>query len=289
MGESVPTIESRHVVVGGVRCHYLEAGAGPPLVLLHGTAIDSAALSFGPSIAELAEQHRVIALDWPGYGLSERPPVEMSMSDLTDLLAGFLDAVDVDATHLAGFSMGGAVALGFALLAPNRVSTLGLVGSYGLDARAPLPLLPYLVLRTPRLSSGVTWTMRRSRALTRLVLTTIVFSDPRLVTDDLVDAVHQQLGAPDAERSFVAWLRGELRPFGFGTSFEGRLGEVAVPTLLLHGRDDRVVPWRKAQRASRRIPNAQLTIVPRCGHWVPREATEVFVRELLAFTGGERS
>lgn len=253
--------------------------------MLHGTAIDSAELSYGPSLPVLARQHRVIALDWPGYGQSERPPSDMSMPELVDLLAGFLDEVGVERAHLAGFSMGGAVALGLALNAPERVETLTLIGSYGLDATAPLPLLPYLALRAPMLSTSVTWTMRRSRALTRLVLTNIVFANRRRVTPELVDAAHTELGRPDAERSFVAWLRGELRPYGFETSFESRLHEVSVPTLLLHGRGDRVVPWHKAERASKRIPGARLKVVEDCGHWVPREAGDVFRKELLAFTG----
>lgn len=122
-----------------------------------------------------------VIADWPGCRFGERPPVDVSMD------------------------------------APARVATLGLVGSYGLDAKPPVPLLPYLVMRTPSLSSGVTWKLRRNRAPTRLVLATIIFSDPRLVTLDLVDAVHEQLAAPDAVGSFVAWLHGELRPFGLGT------------------------------------------------------------------------
>jgi pimeloyl-ACP methyl ester carboxylesterase len=277
-------VASRQVLANGVRCHYLEAGTRPPVVLLHGTAIDSASLSFGPSLPVLAEQRHVMALDWPGYGLSERPGVPMSMEEHVALLAAFLDAKGLAGAHLAGFSMGGAVALGLALRAPERVRSLTLIGSYGLDARVPVPVLPYLAMRTPRLSGGVTWGMRRSRLLTRLVLTRIVFSDPRLVTDALVDAVHEQLKAPEAERSFVAWLRGEMRPFSLGTSFEAQLAEVAVPTLLVHGRNDRVVSWRKAARASERIPGARLVVVPGCGHWVPREAPEVFRRELLDFT-----
>ena len=244
------TEHSRHVVVGGVRCHYLQAGSGPPLVLLHGTAIDSATLSYGPSLPELAKQHTVIALDWPGYGLSERPKIEMTMLDFVALLAEFLDELGLEKVHLAGFSMGGAVALGFALQAPERLETLTLIGSYGLDARAPVPLLPYVAMRAPRLTATVSWGMRRSRLLTRLVLTRIVFSDPRLVTDELVEAVYEQLKAPEAERSFVAWLRAELRPFSLGTSYEAQLTEVAVPTLLLHGRNDRVLSWRKAATAS---------------------------------------
>src|SRR5690606_31442944 len=144
-------VRSSEVLAGGYRLHFLEAGSGTPLVLLHGTAIDSAALSYGPSLPELAERHRVLALDWPGYGNSERPRVEMTMPELVALLEAFLDAVGLERVHLAGFSMGGAAALGFALRAPQRVTTLTLVGSYGLDDSLPLPLLPYVAMRLPNL------------------------------------------------------------------------------------------------------------------------------------------
>ncbi|HZJ09043.1 MAG TPA: alpha/beta fold hydrolase [Trueperaceae bacterium] len=279
------TVASRHVVANGVRCHYLEAGVGGlPLVLLHGSAIDSASLSFGPSLPELGEHHHVVALDWPGYGSSERPIVDMGMRDFLSLLGAFLDAMGFDRVHLAGFSMGGAVALGFSLEAPARVNTLTLIGSYGLDDSLPVPLLPYLALRVPNLSASVAWGMRRSRLLVSLVLKYVVFSNPELVTSELVSAVHEQLKEPAAARSFVAWLRGELRPFRLGTSYAGQLSDVAVPTSLLHGRNDKVVPWPKASQASERIAGSRLVVVPSCGHWVPREAPELFRRELLAFT-----
>jgi pimeloyl-ACP methyl ester carboxylesterase len=280
----VERVTSRQIVAGGLRCHYLEAGSGPPLVLLHGTAIDSAALSYGPSLPHLATRHRVVALDWPGYGDSERPRVSMTIPDSVSLLAAFLDELGLQRVHVAGFSMGGAAALGLALRTPDRIATLTMIGSYGLDARMPVPLLPYLALRAPILRGGVVWGLRRSRLLTRLVLTNVVFSNRALVTPDLVTAVHEQLRAPEAERSFIAWLRGELRPFALGTSYAEELGWVAVPTLLLHGRNDRVTSWRKARDAQRRIPRARLVVVPGCGHWVPREAPEVFRRELLATT-----
>lgn len=286
LADQAPSVSGHHVVVDGVRCHYLEAGAGPPLVLLHGTAIDSATLSYGPSLAALARHHHVMALDWPGYGDSERPRVDMTMLEYVALLEAFLDAKGLSSAHLAGFSMGGAVALGLALRAPQRVQTLTLMASYGLDSRAPVPLVGYIALRAPKLSAGVSWGMRRSRRLTRLVLTRIVFSNPRLVTDDLVEAVHEQLKAPEAERSFVAWLRGELRPFRLGTSYEAQLPAVAVPTLLIHGRNDRVVSWRKAARASQLVPGARLEVVPNCGHWVMREAQQFFLAKLVEFTGG---
>jgi pimeloyl-ACP methyl ester carboxylesterase len=277
---------SREVLAGGLRCHYLEAGSGPPIVLLHGTAIDSAALSYGPSLEALASRHRVLALDWPGYGRSERPRTNPELTDYVALLGAFLDALGLARAHLVGFSMGGAVAIGFALAAEERVETLTLVGSYGLDAKLPVPLLPYLALRTPALRQSVVWGLRRSRLLTRLLLTRVVFADPKRVTPELVNDVHRQLRAPEAERSFLAWLRGELRPFVLGTTFADRLERIDVPTLLLHGRRDRVIPSGKALRATERIPNARIVVVPGCGHWVPREAPATFERELLAFTGG---
>jgi pimeloyl-ACP methyl ester carboxylesterase len=281
----VPGVGSRHLVAAGVRCHYLEAGAahGAPLLLLHGTAIDAAALSYGPSLPALGAHRRTVALDWPGYGASERPATPLSAEDHVALVGAFLDALGAHRAHLAGFSMGGAAALGFALRAPERVASLTLVGSYGLDRSLPLPLLPYLALRAPALEGGVVWALRRSRHLTRLVLARIVFADPRSATPPLVAAVQRQLRAPEAERSFVAWLRGELRPFALATSFAERLADLRVPTLLLHGRADRVVPWRKAARAHARLPGSRLVVLPRCGHWLMREAPDAFRSELLAF------
>lgn len=271
------------MVAAGVRCHYLEAGSGSPLVLLHGSAIDSAGLSYAPSMPHLALRHRVVAPDWPGYGESERPRVSLSIDDAVSLLEAFLDAVGLTRVHLAGFSMGGAAALGFALRAPERVRSLTMIGSYGLDASMPVPLVPYLAMRVPRLRQSVVWGLRRSRWLTRLVLEHVVFANPALVTPALVADVHEQLRAPEAEKAFVTWLRGEIRPFALGTSYAGSLDRVEVPTLLLHGRHDRVVSWRKAQRAAALIPRARLVVVPSCGHWVPREAPAVFRSELLSF------
>jgi pimeloyl-ACP methyl ester carboxylesterase len=280
--EPVP-VASRQVLAGGARCHFLEAGEGPPVLLLHGTAIDSAELSYGPAMPTLGQGHRVLALDWPGYGRSERPSVNLTIGGYVELLVAFMETQRVERAHVAGFSMGGAVALGLALRAPERVATLTMIGSYGLDAGLPVPLLPYLAMRAPLLRPGVVWALRRSRLLTRQVLTRVVFSNPKRVTRDLVADVHRQLRAPEAERSFVAWLRGELRPFSLGTTYADRLAEVEVPTLLLHGRDDRVVSWRKAERAQRLLPDARLVVVPACGHWVPREAPQVFEDELTTF------
>ena len=145
-------VEHRHVVAHGTRCHALEAGSGPPLVLLHGTAIDSAALTYGPSLPHLALRHHVLALDWPGYGRSEHPRALPTMDDMVSLLAAFLDEVGLERVHLAGFSMGAAIGLGFALRSPDRVATLTAIGAYGLDGGLPVPILPFVAMRLPWLT-----------------------------------------------------------------------------------------------------------------------------------------
>lgn len=277
------TPASRHLVVEGVRVHYLEAGSGTPLVLLHGTAIDSARLSFGPSLAALAATRRVIALDWPGYGQSEYPPEVPTMPEYLALFKAFTAALELPPFDLLGFSMGGAIALGAALELPERVRALVLVASYGLGERVRLPLLPYLALRTPRLAANALLGLRLSRRLTGLVLRYLVFADARAASPTLVDEVYRQLRRPLVERAFMSWLRGELGPLRYGTRYRRELGRVRQPVLLLHGARDLVVPARQARAAAPHFPDARLELIPGCGHWLTRERPEAFLEAVQGF------
>lgn len=273
----------RSLVADGLRIHYLTAGEGVPLILLHGSAIDSGALSYGPSIGAFAKRYLVIAPDWPGYGESEQPDYPLATADYIHLLGGFLAALNIERCHLLGFSMGGGVALGYALEQPQRLKKLILVSSYGLDARLQLPFLPYLALKAPRLDFPVWAGLRYSKGLTALFLKTFIFAERRAVTKELVDEVYEQLQVPAAEHAFMAWLRGEMRPHRLSTSYAPRLADLSVPTLLLHGVQDRIIPVARARAAARQLPNARLELISRCGHWLPREKGETFRQEVLKF------
>ncbi len=276
-------MESRHVIVDDIRAHYLSAGEGAPLVLLHGSAIDSSELSYGFSIPVFAQRYRVFAPDWPGYGKSERPWRFLTMPDYVAFLERFLDVLELQSAHLVGFSMGGGAALGFALKHPERVRKLVLVASYGLGGEVHVPLLPYLALKMPRLDMPVWLGLRRSKRLLRLFLMTVVFANPRLVTRELVEEIHRQVKIPDVERAFMAWIRGEVGWRGLTTNYLEELVGLRAPTLLLHGSRDLIVPASRSRRAATLIPDAHLEIIPRCGHWLPREAGERFQREVLEF------
>ncbi len=275
-------LQDRFLSVKGLRTHVLTAGAGAPLVLLHGSALDSARLTYGGSVAALSAHYRVIAPDWPGYGRSEGPKGAATTNFYIDFLEGLADALELDTFYLVGFSMGGGVALGYALKHPKRVRKLVLIDAYGLGGEVHVPFLPYLALRTPRLST-LTWAaLRRSPRTLRLLLRLFVFRQGKAVTEEVLAEVAEQLRVPDIERAFMGWLREELHLTALTTNYLGRLGRLSVPTLLIHGDRDLVVPVSRAKRAAKRIPDATLKILP-SGHWTPREAKEAFTEAVLEF------
>lgn len=274
-------MKPNHVVINGLRIHYLEQGQGTPLVLLHGTAIDSAMLSYGSSLPLFAQHFRVIALDWPGYGDSEQPHKTFTIPDYTNILKAFISTLGLDDIHLLGFSMGGAVALQYALHHPLK--SLTLVSSYGLGKYVHVPVLPYIALRVPKLAASVLFSLRFSRTLTALALKYLIFAQSRLVTPTLVDEVYQHLKKPFAEEAFMRWIRGEIGLRHLRSSFEDNLTTLKTPTLLLHGNRDLVIPSLYAKRAAKKITDSTLYIVPKCGHWLMREQTKVFQDKTLEF------
>ena len=279
------TASSSEVNIMGLKTHYLRAGeGGPPLVLLHGSALDSGRLTYGGSLERLARHYRVFVPDWPGYGGSEGPKRGVTTPFYIDFLREFVQALELSHFHLAGFSMGGGVALGYALQHPDRVDKLVLIDAYGLGGEVHVPLVPYLALRAPFGPSFVWAALRRSRRTLGLVLKTLVFRSARAVTEEVLDEVAEQLRVPDIERAFMGWLREELHLTRLSTNYLDRLPDLAPPTLLVHGSRDFVVPVSRAKRAAKRIPRATLKILP-AGHWTPREARDAFDEVLLEFLG----
>lgn len=273
--EEVPGGTGR-TIVDGQRVHYQRAGTeGPPVVLLHGGGVDESTLTWKATIGQLAEDYRVYAPDWPGYGASEALAGEHSNGRYVDVLRSFLDAVGLDSATLVGMSMGGAAALGVALAAPERVDRLGLVDSYGLGRVVPAGSFWYTMARAPGTELG--WsTLGFTDALTRTYLSNVVH-DAGNVPPDFVDDVRAAAQRPGAGAAFTAYVRNEVSPGGRArTDYSDDLGELAAPTFLVHGRQDPLFPVRWAERAHERIPDSSLTIVEDCGHWTPREQPERF-------------
>ena len=276
----------RHdVSVNGVRLHYLTCGqdeSRPPLLLLHGRGC--AAARFAPVLPLLAAERRVFALDLPGWGLSAKPPFTgRTAQDALDLwvgaVRGFLDAQAIDVVDLAGHSMGGFTALGFALAHPERVNRLALVDPGGLGRRMQLDVRLYFALGPERL--------RRifGQRLTRLVARreTPRRSNPALAAEDLVfsDAlVNQPEVIPSGAKAFSAWVSPIT---GVHLTLTDRLAELAMPVLLLWGIRDQVTPYEAAMPAARKLRDGTLVTFVRCGHFPFIERPDDFAHVLLTW------
>ncbi|WP_266077583.1 alpha/beta fold hydrolase [Haladaptatus caseinilyticus] len=257
----------------GLKVHYRSAGTpeNPPVVLLHGGGFDSAGLSWKHTIPALADDFRVIAPDLPGYGGSDPPDASVSMEYYVSVLGRFLDAVAIDTTALIGISMGGGIALGFALDDPDRVSKLVLVDSYGLGGTVPGGPLGYAFTRLGL--TGLTFSLlSRSRTMTALALRSVIEGKP---DDVLVSEAFAGLRRHDGT-TWDAFQKNEVGPWGLRTNYIGRLPDLAVPTLVVHGEHDPIVPVSWAVRAGTLIPDVKARLIPNCGHMPPREKPTEF-------------
>jgi pimeloyl-ACP methyl ester carboxylesterase len=274
---------TRHrTTVKGLSIHFLRSGhAGPPLLLLHGGSSDSALLSWSSAIPRFAENFNVMAPDFPGFGESDKPRISFDAEYLTDFTETFLEQQGIERVSVVGLSMGGLVALKLALRKPNRLSALVLVDSVGLGTGFPYNRLVYPLIRLP-ISAALRGIAKRSKQAIRAALTRIVFS-PTCLTEELVDQIYSEVRRPGAGHAWGSFLRHELCWGGFRQDLSARLSELRTPILLVHGKNDRLIPVEHALRAKRQCPHARLEIFPECGHWPPREKPGEFNQVVLEF------
>jgi 2-hydroxy-6-oxonona-2,4-dienedioate hydrolase len=266
------SVSSRHVEVdGGHRAHLLEQGAGPPLVLLHGTG--NPAGFFLPLLREL-HGVRAIAPDRPGVGLSDPIDFPEGRYRLTAVawLDRLLDALELDATTLLGHSGGGVWALWYALAHPDRVKRLVLLGVPTLPkTRCPLPIR---MVSTPMLGQLLSrWAPPSPKSMLRLA--SAVGEKATLARyPDLVDLLVAAGRDPITDRAVNAEFRALISPFALlspsGFRRRGRvrpdeLRQLAMPTLVLWGERDPVGSIPVVRAAAELIPDARLEVLP-TGH-----------------------
>ncbi|ELY35731.1 alpha/beta fold hydrolase [Natronorubrum tibetense] len=266
--------------VGDCRIGYCRAGtSGPPVVLCHGAGIDDATVSWRHAIDALSDDYRVYGFDWPEYGRSTGD-VTHTIETYVDVLEGFIETIPDDRVSLAGISMGGGAALGYALEHPERVEQLALIDSYGLGGRLPNALPWKLLSQIPGMTEFGKIAASATSDSVRMVLDSLV-ADSSALPDPFVEDVRQKLMEPGSIQAFKQFQNNELSFNGrVATNFVDDLDSLAVPTLLVHGKEDPLVPVEWSARAARRIPDAELDLVRNCGHWTPRERPERFNESL---------
>jgi pimeloyl-ACP methyl ester carboxylesterase len=227
---------------GPYRLHYLVAGSGRTVILLHG--LGGEGLQWGDYIPALAEGARVYAPDLLGFGTSDRPDVDYSTPLQTDVLRGFMDSEGIQQADLVGMSMGGWIAASFARLYPDRVRRLVLVDAAGLkfDPGTPEPFVA-------RSASDLRRLMRLGTPRATRIPS---FLAPGFVRE-------MQPLVPVVERHL------QNKRLGRGT-LDGKLSSVTMPVLLVWGALDQLSPLAYGQEFHRQIPQSQLVILENCGH-----------------------
>lgn len=259
------------VEVGGRRIRYLRRGEGDEtLVLVHGFGGDLNNWLF--NFDRMAEGRTALALDLPGHGESAKDVGAGDLGFFAGVLEGFLDALDLsDPVHLVGHSMGGAVILGLALAAPERVASLALVAGAGLGDEINPTFIDGFVNASKR---------RELKGVLQLL-----FADPDLVTRQMIDEVlrYKRLDGVEAALRTVAevWFPGGRQSI----VLRDRLGELRVPVLGVWGRQDQIVPAAHAEALRGR---ARIELLEGQGHSPHMEAANAFNRLLSDFLSGTR-
>jgi 2-hydroxymuconate-semialdehyde hydrolase len=255
------------IQAGGVMGNYHEAGSGAPVILIHGSGPGvSAWANWRLAIPALSQRLHVFAYDQLGFGYTELPVEHhYDLNRWVNGLFDFMGAVGVERAHLIGNSMGAAVALAAALMRPAAVDRLVLMGPMGV--RFPITEgLDAVWGYTPSIPN-----MKR--------LIDIFAYDRSLVTDELAELRYKASIRPGLQEAFSSMFpTPRQKSVDALAAYEDRLHEISQPTLIIHGREDRVIPLDTSQQLLRAIDNAQLHIFGRCGHWTQIEQAATFNR-----------
>lgn len=260
--------------------HVEERGDGPPLLLVH--AFGGNSYTWRHWVPDLARRHRVILVDLKGFGSAPGPDDDAyAPGDHAELLFGLVRGRDLRDLTVVGHSLGGGIALLLALrlldAEPHRLRALVLVATAAYRQAIP----PWIRLARLPLLGPILLRLAPPRPVIRAVLRSIVH-DPATVTPTQVEAYAEPLESAAGRRALLRTARQIVPPDLEGTV--SRYVEIGVPTLLLHGRQDPVVPLEVAERLAETLPRARLHVLEACGHDPPEERPEEsldVVREFL--------
>jgi pimeloyl-ACP methyl ester carboxylesterase len=260
VGMWIQGIHRNDVQLGPYRIHYLVSGEGRPLVLVHGLGVRSEI--WLPLIPQFtAKGFRVYAPDLLGYGRSDRPDVDYTISLQADIVRQFLDSQGLQQTDLAGWSMGGWISLKLAADSPQRVRRLVLLDSAGMrfDAVNRLSLRP----KTPeQLAHLMEVLSPKPRAI------------PGFLARDILRVMNEQDWV--VGRSLDSMIAGK-------DLMDGRLEGVTMPVLIVWGRQDVLTPLAIAEQMHREMPQSVLFVAEGCGHLAPIECRDQIGPEMQKF------
>jgi 2-hydroxymuconate-semialdehyde hydrolase len=266
----------KSIHAGGALTNYHEAGSGTPVILIHGSGPGvSAWANWQFAIPYLAERLHVFAYDQLGFGYTEPTADQTYSLELwTQHLLSFMRAVGVKRAHLVGNSMGAAVALAAAVTHPEVFDRLVLMGPMGVSFHL-----------TPGDGLDAVWGYTPSVANMRHLIDIFAYDPGKFPTDQLAKLRYEASIRPGAQEAFSSMFpQPRQQQVEALAAYADHLTGIQNPTLIIHGREDRVIPLETSFKLLHIIPNAQLHVFGHCGHWTqlePRDAFNRLVRDFL--------
>jgi 2-hydroxymuconate-semialdehyde hydrolase len=264
----------RSLLASGITTNVLDSEVDPgggTVLLIHGSGPGvSAWANWRLTLPDLARDFRVIAPDLTGFGFSERVESSYTLSGWTAHALGVIDALELDQVHVVGNSFGGSIALSLAIHHSSRVRRLGLMGAVG---------LPFEI--TPGLDAvwGYEPSVEAMRDLLRIFTAT-----PAPGLDELARLRYDASVRPGVHEAYATMFPAPRQQWVNALAHaDEELAAIQSPTIIFHGREDRVIPLETSLRMLHLIPDAQLHVFGNCGHWTQIEHAQDFSRILRPF------
>jgi len=274
--------QDRYVKVGNINTRFWTAGnRGQSVILIHG--LGGFVESWQQNIDAFAEEHRVYALDLPGFGRSDKPAAPYSIPYLAQFVIDFLTTQGIRRATIVGNSLGGAIALELAFSCTDMVEKLVLVDAAGFGTKVHIALR---LITIPFIGECIS---RPSRKGTEKFLKTAFF-DESMITEEMIDFGLEMANLPGGGKALLSTARSFLGFRGAKQTFIQNViansNHLSCPTLIVWGRQDKVLPIEGAHIAAKVIPNAELQLFDACGHTPQLEHPEAFNSAVLQFLTG---
>ena len=262
----------KDIQAGGLRVNYHDHGSGFPVLMIHGSGPGvSAWANWRLVIPELAKQRRVLAPDMAGFGFTERVPGAVyNMDNWVKQAIDFIDALGLKQVDLVGNSFGGGLSLALTIRHPERVRRLVLMGAVGV----PFEITPAL---------DAVWGYEPSFENMRRIMDVFAY-DRNLVSDELAQLRYEASARPGFHESYASMFPAPRQRWVDAlASKESDIAAIDKETLIIHGRDDKVIPVENSLRFAQLISRSQLHVYGRCGHWTQIEHAARFAKLVSDF------
>lgn len=256
----------------GIDLYYEIHGEGEPLLLIMGLSLNSK--SWFRTLPALSEHFKVIIFDNRGTGLSSKPETPYSIELMAEDASAVLDAAGVESAHVYGISMGGMIAQRLALKHPERVRSLVLGCTTSGGENHVQPGADVSMLMLSRASS--TATPEEMAWATAPILYSQAFLENQ--RDRVAEDIQKRIEIPILPYAYMLQLQACLTHDTYN-----EIEQINVPTLVIHGDEDKLVPYDNGVTLAQKIPNAQFLTVPGAGHIYPTEAMDLVNKKVIEF------